>query len=286
MSKTYTPAQIADMNVQYSPRISVPDAEAYLEASAAKSAKVRAQLECECDISFGDTDGQKLDVFPAAAASAPVHIFIHGGYWRALDKDVYSHVAGPLVAAGATAVLVNYDLCPAVRVSDIAAQMQRAVAWVYHNIERYNGDREQIHVSGHSAGGHLGGMLIATDWQAYAGLPNDLIKSSVLLSGLFDIRPHRFLDIQADIHLTEEEAEAMSPLLLPAVVRSPVLLPVGEHEPHLFHWQSLAYAAALRQQGVTAAYLSSPSDNHFSITDRLGDGTDPLTKGIIAHMGL
>jgi arylformamidase len=286
MSDTYTAEQIADMNQQYSPRISVPDAEAYLAANAAESAAVRDRLECKLDIAFGDSDGQKLDIFPAATANAPVHVFIHGGYWRALDKHVYSHVAAPLVAAGATAVLVNYDLCPAVRVTDIVQQMRRALAWVHGNIADYGGNPENIHISGHSAGGHLGAMLIATDWGAFAGLPNNLIKSSVLLSGLYDIRPHRFLDVQADIHLTADEAVAMSPMGLPAVTRTPVLLPVGEHEPNLFHWQSLAYAAKLRAEGIKAEYISSAGDNHFSITDRLGDGDDALTRRVLAHMGL
>ena len=127
--------------------------------------------------------------------------------------------------------------------------------------------------------------MIATDWQAFDGLPNDLIKSSVLLSGLFDITPHRFLDMQSDIHLSEEEAIAQSPLNLPAIAKTPVLLPVGEFEPHLFHWQSLAYAAKLRQQGIKAEYISAPGDNHFSLTDRLAIADEPLTRQMIAHMG-
>ncbi len=286
MSSPYTAEQIADMNVQYSPRISVPDAERYLENSAALSAVARQTLDGKLDIAFGDSDGQKLDIFAAPGANAPVHVFIHGGYWRALDKSFYSHVAGPLVSAGATTVIVNYDLCPTVRVSDIAAQMQRALAWVHTNIASYNGDPTQIHVSGHSAGAHLGAMLIATDWATRFGLPNDVIKSSVLLSGLFDITPHRFLDVQADIRLTEDEAIAMSPMGLPAVANSNVLLMVGENEPHLFHWQSLAYAARLRQQGIKAEYVATPGDNHFSITDRLASAADPITRQLIAHMGL
>ena len=112
MSTTYTREQIADMNAQYSPRLSVPNVEEYLEATAASSAKVRSALNGELDIAYGDSDGQKLDVFPAAKTNARVHVFIHGGYWRALDKSVYSNVAGPLIEAGTTAVLVNYDLCP------------------------------------------------------------------------------------------------------------------------------------------------------------------------------
>ena len=286
MAKTYTPEEIADMNIQYSPRTSVPDAEDYLAKNAEMSAAVREKLDCTLDIAFGESEGQKLDVFPAAKANSPVHLFIHGGYWRALDKSFYSHTAAPLVAAGATVVVVNYDLCPKVRVTDIVEQMRRSLVWTYKNVSDHNGDPNRIHLSGHSAGGHLNGMMIATDWQAFAGLQNDLIKSSVLLSGLFDIVPHRFLDVQADIHLTEDEATAMSPMFKPPIAKSNVILGVGENEPHLFHWQSLAYAAHLRTHGVKAEYISTPGDNHFSITDRLANGDDFLTKMLISQMGL
>ena len=286
MAKTYTTAEIADMNVQYSPRISVPNAENYLAKNAEMSAAVRERLDCRLDIQFGDSDGEKLDVFPSGKANSPVHVFIHGGYWRALDKSFYSHMAAPMVAAGATVVVVNYDLCPKVRVTDIVEQMRRSLVWTYRNAADHNGDPSRIHVSGHSAGGHLNGMMIATDWQTFAGLPNDLIKSSALLSGLFDIQPHRHLDVQADIHLTEEEATAMSPMLMAPVAKSQVLLGVGENEPHLFHWQSLSYAAHLRKQGVKAEYISTPGDNHFSITDRLAESDDFLTKMLIKQMGL
>ena len=286
MAKTYTPEEIADMNIQYSPRTSVPDAEDYLAKNAEMSAAVREKLDGTLDIAFGESEGQKLDVFPAAKANSPVHLFIHGGYWRALDKSFYSHMAAPLVAAGATVVVVNYDLCPKVRVTDIVEQMRRSLVWTYKNVSDHNGDPNRIHLSGHSAGGHLNGMMIATDWQAFAGLPNDLIKSSVLLSGLFDIEPHRFLDVQADIHLTEDEATAMSPMFKPPIAKSNVILGVGENEPHLFHWQSLAYAAHLRTHGVKAEYISTPGDNHFSITDRLANGDDFLTKMLISQMGL
>lgn len=286
MTRQYTAAQIEDMNLQYSPRLTVPDADDYLQKSAEKSAEVRQKLNGTLDISYGDTAGQKLDIFPAADKNAPVHVFIHGGYWRALDKDHYSHLAAPLVNAGATAVLVNYDLCPAVRVSDIVKQVRRSIIFVHGAISDFNGDPDKIYVSGHSAGGHLAAMMIATDWSASAGLDPQLIKGSVLLSGLFDIEPHRHLDIQADINLTADEAREMSPMGWPAVVKSPVLLAVGEHEPNLFHWQSLAYAAHLRTNGVKAEYLSMPGDNHFSITDRLGNADDALTQLIIAQMRL
>ena len=286
MAKKLTKAQIKDINFQYLPRLTVNNAEEYLQKSAARSARLRKKIACQIDVPYGDTPGQTLDIFPAARKGAPVHVFIHGGYWRALDKDIYSHIAAPMVAAGATVVLPNYDLCPKVRITDIVHQMRRAIAWVYKNIAKHNGDPKRIYVSGHSAGGHLTGMMIATDWSKEGRLPKDLIKGSAPLSGLFDIEPHRHSQLQPDIRLTAKEAKAMSPMYLPPLAKGPVIVAVGGGEPDLFHWQSLEYAARLRSYRIKADYIATPGDNHFGITDRLGNARDPLTKALIAQMGL
>ncbi len=123
-----------------------------------------------------------------------------------------------------------------------------------------------------------------TDWAAEAGLPSNVIKGSAPLSGLFDIEPHRHSQLQPDIHLTAREAKAMSPMYLSPVAKGPCILAVGENEPDLFHWQSLQYAARLRQHRIRAEYVSMPGDNHFSLTDRLGNARDPLTRALIAQM--
>jgi arylformamidase len=285
-ARKMTPDQVRELNLQYLPRLTVKNADDYIRASAERSARARRRLNCELDVAYGDTAGQILDVFPAARKGAPVHVFIHGGYWRSLDKHIYSHVAGPMVAAGAAVVVPNYDLCPAVRITDIVGQIRRAIAWVYRNIGRYNGDRKRIYVSGHSAGGHLTGMMMVTDWAGEFGLPEDLIKGTAPLSGLFDIEPHRHSQLQEDLRLTAREARAMSPMYLRPTMRGPSIVAVGGAEPDRFHWQSLEFAARLRLHGVRAEYVSTPGDNHFDITDRLGSARDPLTRALIAQMGL
>lgn len=286
MTSSLSPKDIDHINLQYLPRLTVSNSEEYIVASAERSEVTRKALSCEIDVAYGESAGQKLDVFPAANAGAPIHIFIHGGYWRSLDKHVYSNVAGPMVGAGATVVVVNYDLCPDVRVTDIVEQMRRAVGWVYRNAARFNGDAERLFVSGHSAGGHLAGMLVATDWANSDGLPNDIIKGTAPLSGLFDIAPHRHSQLQPDIRLTEDEVKTLSPMYLAPVVTGPAIIAVGGGEPDLFHWQSLAYAGHLRQHSIKAEYVSVGDDNHFDIVDRLGDREDPLTQSLIAQMGL
>jgi arylformamidase len=275
-----------DLDRQYIARVRVPDFKDYLAASARRSARVRRRLGGKLDVSYGDTPKQTLDVFPAARPGAPVHVFIHGGYWFELDKAIYSHVAAPLVAAGATVVLPNYELCPDVRITDIVDQMRRAIAWVHRNIRRFNGDPRRIYVSGHSAGGHLAGMVAATDWSSLSGLPRDLIKGIAPLSGLFDITPHRRTRLQPFIRLGAGEARRISPIYLTPAMHGSAIVAVGDAESDLFHWQSLAYAAMLRTHGVRAEYVSVPDTHHFAITEHLADRRHPLTRALVAQMGL
>ena len=289
MARTLTKARIRDLELQYVARRNVPNADEYVDKSAQRSARVRKKLDCHLDVPYGDTPMQALDIFPAKKKGAPVHVFIHGGYWRnpGLSKDTYSHMAGPMAAAGAAVVLPNYDLCPAVSITEIVRQTRRAIIWVYHNIANYNGDPKRIFVSGHSAGGHLTGMMTATDWSQEGRLPKRLIKGTAALSGLFDIEPHRGLtEFQKDLRITAREVRTMSPMRLPPVAKGPAIVALGGNETHLWHWQSLAYAAHLRAHRIAAEFIATPGDHHFDITDRLGNAKDPLTKALIAQMGL
>ena len=225
-----TDEQRHELNIQYRARLTIPDADEYLERAAKRSAVARDKLTCHIDVSYGDTPQQTLDIFPADQPGAPVLFYIHGGYWIQLDKSIYSEVAGPMTAAGAITVLPNYDLCPNVTISDIVDQVRRALGWLHANVADYNGDPDRIHVSGHSAGGHLTGMMMTTDWQGLFGLPADLIKSTAPLSGLFDIEPHRHTNLQPTIQLTAEMAAANSPQHLPLHFSGSMICAVGGGE--------------------------------------------------------
>ena len=281
-----TPDQIKQLNLAYLPRKTVLNSDDYIEAAGARSAEVRKTLTGHLDISYGDTPLQALDIFPAKTAKAPVLVFIHGGYWRALDKSFYSDIAPPFVEAGATVVLINYDLCPAVTIPDIVSQIRKALVWIHENIGRYHGNPDNVHLTGHSAGGHLTGMMMATDWAGKYALPPDFLKSAAPLSGLFDIEPHRHTELQPDIHLTAEDAARHSPQNLPLFLNGPILCAVGGGESDAFKQQSLDFAEKCRTAGMTVEYFATGNDNHFEITDRLGKSKDPLTRKLLALMEL
>ena len=196
---------------QYRVTEQVPDfADTFAELDALSDRAAEA-LDCELDVAYGDGPAEKLDIFRVRGQGAPIHVFIHGGYWRAFDKSGHRFVAVPLVGAGVATVLPNYDLCPNVTMDDIVRQNRAAIAWTYKNAERFGGDRDRIYVSGHSAGGHLTGMMMSTDWTRY-GLPADAIKGGVAISGLHDLEPIRLCFLNEDVRLDPDMAHRNSPI--------------------------------------------------------------------------
>ena len=149
----------------YNPRLGVPDAEGLMAAWGRRSEEARGKLGGRLGLPYGPTLAEYVDVFPATRPNAPVHLFIHGGYWRAFTARDFSFIAEGPVARGVCTVVVNYALCPQVGITEIVRQCRAALAWTWHNIAGFGGDPNRIGVSGHSAGGHLTARLLATAWQ-------------------------------------------------------------------------------------------------------------------------
>ncbi|MBK5207787.1 MAG: alpha/beta hydrolase, partial [Polaromonas sp.] len=158
------------LDSMYNNRKLVPEHATYLTRWAQDSQSARERLPCRLDLPYDNNSGETLDVFPASGlsasgaarkqAGAPVLVFIHGGYWRALDKADHSFIAPALTQAGACVVVPNYTLCPAATIPQIALQMVEALAWTWRHIAEYGGDPQRITVAGHSAGGHLAALLL------------------------------------------------------------------------------------------------------------------------------
>ncbi len=263
---------------EYNLRAAFPDHPQWFAKWAADSTAARARLRSRLDLRYGPGPKQTLDLFPGET-SGPLRgtlLFIHGGYWRALDKSDHSFVAPPLVEQGINVVVINYDLCPDVSVARIVEQCREAVGWLAH--DRSHGlERGPLIVSGHSAGGHLAAMLFATDWHAY-GVQPDLIRGGVSISGIFDLEPMTKVSFNSDLRLDRALARAVSPARLAPRVHAPMLLCFGAGET-----SELARQARLlwdrwpecRPVGASGP-VSVPDRHHYSVLADLGDRDSEL----------
>jgi arylformamidase len=254
----------------YNNRAQVPAFAEHLARWASESEKARAVGPCELDIAYGPGEGETLDVFPAPHADAPVLVFIHGGYWRSLDKKDHSFVGPAFTRDGACVVIPNYALCPAVTVPHIVLQVARSIAWTWHNIGRWGGDRRRIVVAGHSAGGHLAAMALACLWQQLdPALPRDTVRSALAISGLHDLDAiMRTPFLQVDLQLTPEQVAQASPARLPSPRQGTLYTVAGGDETEEYHRQNRLIQDAWGARRVPVCELL-PGLNHFTVLEAL-----------------
>lgn len=278
----------------YNNRALVPDFARHGAAWTARSIDARQEPGCQLDVPYGLGDGETLDVFRSAVEAdagngagtekAPVLVFLHGGYWRSLDKSDHSFVAPAFTLAGACVVVPNYALCPGtdihpVTVPHISLQMVKALVWVWRNIDQYGGDPSRITVVGHSAGGHLAAMMLACVWKAHAReLPADLVRNALSISGLHELESIRRTPfLQQDLRLTPEDACKASPAWMPAPRQGELSSVCGGDESAEFLRQN-----SLIQQRwghkVVPVCEALPGLNHFSILDALVQSDSRLNQ--------
>ena len=183
-------------------------------------------------------------------------------------------------------IVPRYSLCPKVVIAQIVEQMRTMLEWVWRNICQYGGDRDQIFVSGHSAGGHLAMELMLTDWHGDYGLTEDVIKGVAAISGLYDLRPIRDTYVQEQIGLSERDAERLSPLLRIGKPSTPLIVAVAESDPPGFHYQYEQLIERWRAAGETPVALPIARHNHLSELYEMGEANGQLALAIAAQMGL
>jgi len=265
--------------LQYDNRRRVPSFAQHFARWRDTSAQARDRLRGELDIPFMPGAAVTLDVFPAARPGAPVLLFIHGGYWRSLDKSDFSFVAAPFVDVGVMVVVPNYSLCPAVAIDTIALQMAHALAWVHTDAARFGGDAARCVVAGHSAGGHLAAMLLACDGQRLArGLPSRLARSAVSISGLYELAPLAATpSLQADLRLTPEVIARASPAQFAAPAGARLASVVGALESDEF----LRHNRLIRDrwgEQVVPVCDELPGRDHFTALDELVETQSALHR--------
>jgi len=276
------------LDAQYNNRARVYDAAAQIERWGKASALVREQSPARLDVAYGDGPGETLDIFlpEPGRQPAPVLVFIHGGYWRSLDKSDHSFVAPAFIGNGATVVVPNYALCPAVTVEHITLQLVRALEWVWRHAAEFGGDPKRIAIVGHSAGGHAAAMLLSCRWKQVAtDLPDQILGGAMSLSGLYDLEPLRHTSfLQPDLKLTPASVARLSPAFFPRP-RMPLYAVVGADESEEFKRQN----ALIRDVwGPTRVPVNEtlPWSDHFSILTSLVDPAGRLHDLALRLLGL
>jgi arylformamidase len=255
----------AQIDAQYNPSLALPDPTAPGRHFSAQAQRAREQLRCVLDVPFGPTREETLDIFPADVPNAPVFVFIHGGYWRALSSKEFSGVALGLQPLGITTVVINYALCPSVSIDEITRQARAATAWVLRNIAQYGGDPARVAIGGHSAGGHLTAMCLQTEWERDYGLPQDPLAGAILVSGLYDLAPLRYSYLQPMIQLDDGIIRRNSPAFQVRPCATPVWITWGGAESTEFERQAQTHYAAWKAAGNHAQLLDQPDANHFTV---------------------
>lgn len=281
---------------QYNARASVQDPLAYMARYTQESQAAFSLPGAVRHQRYSPRVADVLDIYlpqtiAAPEQAAPVFIFIHGGYWRALSKNDSAFMAPALTQAGAVVVVPDYDLAPTATLDHIVDQMRQAFAWVVRNIAIYGGDAHNICVCGSSAGGQLVGMLLAKGWQADYDLPASAVPASAFpLSGLFDLQPLLTTHINAWMQMDDAAALRNSPrFLLPdRSTHSDCQLHVacGEFESREFQRQSREYLAAWQARCLQGQWVEAPATNHFDLPLQLADPTSTVHQSALQLMGL
>nr|WP_237440034.1 alpha/beta hydrolase [Amycolatopsis rubida] len=273
-----TPVNRPNVDRDYSAQATVTKAEfdAVLARYRSASESATAGLDGDTDLAFDPLSDERLDVWGSSPGQLrPVVLAVHGGYWRMLSRHDTAFMARVLADAGIATVVPDYTLAPAATLEEIVRQVRAAVAWIRHHGAEHGLDRERIHVVGSSAGGHLAAMTAVAGWQHAAGLPEDVVKGAMTISGLFDLRPLVGSFANAWLALDSARAEALSPILAPPGA-VPLHVAVAEHEAAGFPRQSKAFHAHW-----PGSLTVVPGRNHFDVFLDLADPRSALSQALV-----
>jgi arylformamidase len=260
-----------DYETEYNNRARVPEHPDIFARWAREAEDYRAEAmkerRAELGLSYGESLRQFIDLFsPRPGVTAPLALFIHGGYWRSLDPSLFSHMARGLNSRGVAVAVVGYDLCPEVTIAEIIEQIRHACLFLWLRTGR------RMMIYGHSAGGHLAGAMVATDWhERYPKAPADLVPAAYSISGLFDLTPLVHVTMAQDLHLDDAQALQVSPLFWPAPAGRVFDAVVGGLESSEFLRQSRVIAEAWGKAGARTRYEEIAGTNHFTVIDALPD---------------
>jgi arylformamidase len=277
-----------DLDAAYDQTFYAPLRQEIIARLASTSEAVRGRIGQPIREAYGPTDVEKLDIYRTKRAKAPIFVFIHGGAWLGGAAKNYAYPAEMMVNAGAHYVALDFV---AIKEADgdlrtMAEQVRRAIAWVYKNADKFDGDRDRLFIGGHSSGGHLTGVALVTDWQKDFSLPANIVKGGLCGSGMYDLKPVRLSKRSSYIKFTDEMEQAMSSQRHLDLLRVPITVTYGTHETPEFQRQSRDFAAAVKAAGKPVELIESPHFNHFEMMESFGNPYGPNGRAALALMGL
>jgi arylformamidase len=263
---------------EYNNRALVPEHGEIFARWQRDSEYVRKTLRGTLHVPYGPDERHRIDLFPAAGARGTL-VFIHGGYWRSLDKGMFSWLAAPWVAAGLNVAMPNYRLAPGVRIEDIVSDALAAVNWLFRAGPSHGIAVDRVVLGGHSAGGHLVAAVMAAAREAMEFDPAR-IAGGVPISGIFDFEPLPFFSGNAELRLDRDSARSLALHDKATTIAAPLVVAVGGRESDEFKRQSQLIANAWKPQ--VREHLVLPDLNHFSVVDAFAERGNPLYEGTLA----
>ena len=267
------------LDAQYDQHTLVKDVQPFERSWRKGSIEANEQLSVQRDLAYGDSAGEKLDLFlPAGEGPFPVVAFFHGGGWTRHDKAKFAFPAPAFVEHDVAFACIGFDKLPQITVAEITVQCRRAIDWLLANAQDLHLDADALFVAGHSSGAHLAATTVTSDNDA----PAPDIKGALLVSGIYDLEPVRLSARNEHLQLTAELARALSPIEHIPSDPCPLVVACGGGELDEFQRQSAAFAAAWEASGGAVQFISYPRHNHFSITAELADATGEAMQAFLA----
>jgi len=254
----------AQWESQFNPRRAVPDAEVYAAKSKIKSDQAHQRFSDIEQLRYGQGELANMNLRRSSKRGQPLFVFIHGGYWRGRDKDDFGYIFTALEPTDANVVILNYDLCPKVTVSQISAQIREALLWLNANADTLGFDRDNLFVAGHSAGAHLIAMVLAQGSSTFS-IPDGLVRKAYLISGIYELSPVLQISVNDEIRLQPEDVHRLSPICFEPSKKTPYDIIVGQAEPQGWVSQSVSFFEHLEKQGAQSHLTILPDRHHYSI---------------------
>jgi arylformamidase len=277
-----------ELDAAYDQSVYAPLMGQILKRYASSSNEMRARVGAPKRLAYGLTPVEALDLYPAKMPNAPIFVFIHGGAWRGGEAKDFGFPAELFVNASANYIALDFITVGAASgdISVMADQVRRGIAWTYKNAASFGGDPNRLYIGGHSSGGHLCGLALVTDWQKDFGLPADMVKGGLCMSGMYDMKPVRLSKRSSYIKFTDAMEQVMSSQRQIDKLRTPIIVSYGTNETPEFQRQSRDFAAAVKAVGKPVELIEAPNYNHFEMCETLGNPYGPNGRAALKLMKL